>query len=63
MPTGIVAGSLISVSGAAAALKTNVSISSLRAPAESSTTIRTGNSPTRVTVPCQSAVPATESTL
>ena len=45
-----------------AGLNTNVSISSLRAPAASSTTIRTGNSPWRVTVPCHTAVPATGST-
>jgi hypothetical protein len=49
--------------GVGAGLNTNVSISSLRAPVESSTAIRTGNSPVRVTVPCQSAVPATGSTL
>ena len=44
-------------------LRTGRSISSLRASAASSTTMRTGNSPVRVTVPCHSAVPATESTL
>ena len=50
-------------SAVGAGLNRKVSISSLLAPAESSTVIRTGNSPVRVTVPCQSAVPASGSTL
>ena len=48
---------------AGAGLNTNVSVSSPRAPLASSTTIRTGNSPVRVTVPLHTAVPAFSSTV